>query len=282
MTKQQGLGRGLGSLIPSKGKVNGKEVILEIPIGKIKANPWQPRDNFDNGSLQDLVSSIKEHGILQPIILTESKDGFELIAGERRLRAAKLLKLKTVPAIMRKAEEQQKLELALVENLHREDLNAMEKSVALRKLIDQFSYTQEEAAQKIGKSRVAVTNLLRLLQLPEEIQKALREGRLSEGHARGILAIKDPKEQIAFYKKIVQGNWTVRDVEAAGRKMSVARGKSVRLRKDPEILQKEEDLERSLGAKVNIKKRGHKGQIVIEFFSTEELNDLVRKLKGNS
>jgi ParB family chromosome partitioning protein len=282
MNKQQGLGRGLGSLIPSRTKISSQENIFEIPIDKIQSNPWQPRDHFADGPLQELVASIQEHGILQPLILTENKAGFELIAGERRLRAAKLLKLKTVPAIIRKAEEQQKLELALVENLHRADLNPMEKAVALRKLIDQFNYTQEQVAKKIGKSRVAVTNLLRLLQLPEEIQKALREGQITEGHARGILTIKEPKEQLIFFRKMKLGNWTVRDVERAGRKIVTGQTKVVQSRRDPTLLHQEEILQKSLGTRVNIQKDGRGGRIIIEFYSEEELGNLVRKLKGGN
>lgn len=283
MTKQQGLGKGLGSLIPSKIKAqssNGKESIVEVPIDKIKANPHQPRNEFAEGSMQQLVDSIKEHGILQPIILSETKEGFELIAGERRLRASKILKLKIVPAIIRAAEEQQKLELALVENLHRENLNALEKAIALKKLIEQFSYTQEKVAKKVGQSRAAVANLLRLLQLPAEIQKALRAGRLSEGHARALLSIKDQKEQMAVFNKMKLGNWTVRDVEKVGKRSSGARLKNGQLKVDAALMQNEEDLTRVLSSKVKIKKRGQRGQIIIEFYSEEELGELIKRLKA--
>ena len=280
MTKQQGLGRGLGSLIPNKGKANGAEKVIEVPINKIKANPWQPRDNFADNALQDLVGSIKEHGILQPLIVTEKNDEYELIAGERRLRAAKLLKLKTVPALIRQAEEQQKLELALVENLHREDLNALEKAVALRKLIDQFDYTQEQVAKKVSMSRTAVANLLRLLNLPDEIKTALHDNKISEGHARALLSVKDEKEQVALFKKIKLGNWTVRDVEGATRQITEAGKRAGKIRKDQGLMRKEEELERALSTKVSIKKKGQKGQVVIQFFSEEELESLIKKLKS--
>jgi len=283
MTKQQGLGKGLGSLIPPKTKSgqvsNGKDRIIEVPINKIQANPWQPRDTFSSRSLGELVNSIKEHGILQPIVLTEKDEGYEIIAGERRFRASKEAGLKTVPAIIRDAEEQQKLELALVENLHREDLNALEKARALRKLIDQFNYTQDVVAKKLGQSRTTVTNILRLLNLPKEIQTALRDNRITEGHARALLGIRNPKEQLMVFRKIKMGNWTVRDVEKVAQRKSIGRQTNNKRKRDAAILQKEEILEKALSTKVEIKKKAGQGQVIIHFYSDDELNNFVKRLK---
>ena len=205
MPKTHGLGKGLSSLIPPKidkeifskasAILPGEERISQIPVDKIKANPHQPRSNFDHESLEDLTNSIKEHGILQPLILAPAGNNYQVIAGERRWRAAQLLNLKTVPAVVREMEEQQKLELALVENIQRQDLNPIEEAVAFQRLIDEFSLTQEEVSRRVGKSRAAVANTLRLLSLPAAIQKALMSGKINFSAAR-IIAGLPPAERL--------------------------------------------------------------------------------------
>ncbi|OGY45580.1 MAG: hypothetical protein A2744_02565 [Candidatus Buchananbacteria bacterium RIFCSPHIGHO2_01_FULL_44_11] len=284
MKENQGLGRGLSSLIPVKNRQDilpknsevlaGQEMVFSLPVEKIKANPMQPRSDFDHQGLEDLTNSIKEHGILQPLIVTQTEVGYQLIAGERRLRAAQILGLKTVPAIIREAKDQKKLELALVENLQRQDLNVVEEAVAFQRLVDEFNLTQEAVAKIVGKSRSAVTNTLRLLTLPTEIQKALITGQINYSAARVILGL-PPEKRLTFFKKVLKNDLTVRAVEGQVQKIVVKR--HFRRSKDATLSVQEESLQRALGTKVNIKKSGQTGQIIIDFYSAEELNALLKK-----
>lgn len=286
MEKIQGLGRGLSSLIPPK--INREvipessevlpleEKVVQMPLTKVKANPHQPRTNFDHDGLEELTNSIKEHGILQPIILVKSDgDFYEVVAGERRLRASQILGLPTIPSIIRDIKDQQKLELALVENIQRRDLNAIEEAVAYQRLIDEFSLTQEEVAKRVGKSRSAVTNTLRLLSLPSEIQKALINGKINYSTAR-IIAGLPVEERLKFFKKVLAQDLTVRAAEGQANKISVR--KHNRRSKDASLAALEEQLQRSLGTKVVIKRSGDTGSIVIEFYSLEELQNLIDKI----
>lgn len=285
--KSIGLGRGLGSLIPNRIKPEilpadsaarpKEESVLQLPIDKIKTNPHQPRADFSHESLEELTNSIKEHGILQPLIVIEVAGGYQLIAGERRFRAAKILELETIPAIIRQFKEQQQLEVALVENLQRKDLNPIEEAVSYQRLIDEFSLTQEQVAQRVGKSRAAVTNTLRLLTLPTEIQKALIGGKINYSTARVIAGL-PPEQRLSFFEKVLKSDLTVRAVEDQAKKVSVK--KHFRRTKDPEIRALEEELEKSLGTKATIKKSGETGQIVIEFYSDQDLDDLLKKLNS--
>ena len=284
MSKTTGLGKGLSSLIPLKiskeifskdpGLPAGERVV-QAPIEKIKPNPHQPRADFDHESLEELINSIKEHGILQPLILAVIGDNYQVIAGERRLRAAKFLEMKTVPAIVRDIKEQQKLEFALVENLQRKDLNPIEEAVAYQRLIDEFSLTQEAVAQRVGKSRSVVANTLRILTLPTEIQKALIRGKINYSAARVIVGL-PPPERMKFFEKVLKQDLTVRAVEGQARKVVVK--SHLRKVKDPNLAALEEKLQAALGTKVNIKKSGETGQIVIEFYSSEELNNIITKI----
>lgn len=284
MTKPA-LGRGLGSLIPQRQTITaeilpeaaGKEV-LEIPTDLIDTNPRQPRTHFSASDLEDLIASVKEHGIIMPLIVTKNGDRYELIAGERRLRAAKMLALKTVPAVARDATEQEKLELALIENVQRQDLNALEEALAYRALIDEFNLIQEEVARRVGKSRSAVANVLRLLDLPVEMQQALRDGKITKSHARTLLSETDPGRQTALFQEMLRGTMTVHAAEKrvnSGKKPSKA-GRAV----DPNIAAHENRLRELLGTKVTIRERGGKGAITIEFYSKEELIDLLDRLAG--
>lgn len=278
------LGRGLSSLIPPKidksilpkdtEVVPDDEMIVKVAINKIKPNPNQPRSHFDHEGLEELTNSIKEHGILQPIILTASADGYEVIAGERRFRAAKILEMPSVPAIIRDLEDQEKLEIGLVENIQRRDLNAIEEAVAYQRLIDEFGLTQEDVARKVGKSRSAVTNTIRLLGLPTEIQKALINGKINYSTAR-LLAGVPPQERMKIFEKILKNDLTVRAAEGHAKQVSVR--KHTRRAKDPNVVALEEKIQESLGTKVTVKKSGDSGQIIIDFYSTEDLQILLEK-----
>lgn len=279
------LGKGLSSLIPQqKGKAVGHtetgdaDRIWHIPLSEIVPNAEQPRKTFSHAELEDLVASIKEHGIMQPVVVTEKADGgYELIAGERRLRASQIAGLATVPAIVRMATGQEKLELALIENIQRQNLNPIEEAFAYRRLMDEFGLTQEDVAKKVGKSRPLVANMVRLLDLPEEIQKALMDGALSMGKARAILSLKDERDQMRVFAEMTGRQASVRDVEraVAGRGEASRKGS---VRRDPNVSAQEKLLEERLGSRVTITKRGEKGKIVIEFFSGEELRRLMSEL----
>lgn len=253
--------------------------ILEVPINIIKANPWQPRQGLkDNDEdLGELVHSIKVHGILQPLIVTVTSGGnYELIAGERRLRAARLADLKLVPIIIRDAENQEKIELSLIENIQRKELNSIEQAVAFRRLDDEFNLTHEEIAKKIGKSRSVVTNMIRLLNLPNHIQQALIDGRITSAHAKLLVNLK-PKEQENLFRKILKEKITTGQTEREVRKIWQKEDIS-KLRKDIFLESKEERLREFLGTKVLIKKSGQRGQILIDFYSDEELSEIVNKI----
>jgi len=280
-----GLGRGLNSLIPPKKIIqafsSGAEEapqgvrLVDVPVKNIRPNPKQPREDFGYQDLEDLINSIKEHGILQPLVVTKiDSENYELIAGERRFRAAKFLNLRTVPAIVRTAKDQEKLELALIENIQRKNLNPIEEGRAFQRLMDEFNLTQEEVAVRVGKSRSVVANTLRLLSLPEEVLQALRSGKIKESHGRTLLSLPDEKSQLKYFSKILKNKMTVRDMEGAARKARGAKQKKV----DPALAAKEELLRGVFGTKVEIKKRGGKGQIIIHFYSDEEYSDIIRKI----
>jgi len=271
------LGRGLDSLIPKKKFTlpqEKEERVLEIPVEKIRSNPYQPRSIFDEQRLKELVDSIKENGILQPLVVTEISDNlYELIAGERRLRAAKILNLKTVPAIVRSAEKSKKLELSLIENIQRQDLNPMERARAYQRLMSEFNLTQEEIAKRVGKARASVANTLRLLSLPEIIQKAIEEERITEGHAKVLLSLDSPEKQEAMLHRILGLGLTVRETE-----MIVRNQQPKKIVYDPKIQDWEKKLSEVFGTKIKINKTGKHGKIIIEFYNDEEMEKIILKL----
>ncbi len=286
-----GLGRGLGSLIPNKnnppaasaGKPaastaedTGKGV-MQLAIDKIAANPRQPRTDFNELALNELAASIKDYGVIQPLIVNPKGSGYELIAGERRLRASKIAGLKTVPAIVRKTDEQEKLELALIENIQREDLDVIELAHAYRKLIDEFGLGQEDVAKRVGKSRPSVTNILRMLSLPEEVQLALKEGKITEGHAKYLAGIEGEERQMNLFRKIVHNQLTVVDTGRESRRMGGT--KNARIKINYQDKDKEFALREFFGTRVEVKRKGKGGQIIIEFFSEDELLGIVGKVK---
>jgi ParB family chromosome partitioning protein len=290
----QGLGRGLGSLIPKKTMTYGQnpfkseaseeemiilhddDRILKINPDRISINPHQPRTHFADAALNDLAESIKQHGIISPLLVTRKGNEFELIAGERRLRSAKLIGLKEVPVIVREEKEQKKLEIALIENLQREDLNPLETARAYQKLIDEFSITQEEAARKVGKARSSVANALRLLTLPNQVQEALANGKITEAHAKYLLGLEGEAKQINMLKKILRQNMTVAETDKEIKRLG---GTKAAKTKDYFDRAREEELEEFLTTKVEIKRQGKGGKLVIDFYSEEELNGILKKIK---
>lgn len=292
------LGKGLQSLIPPKksrppedipipqdekkeeDKKSKTKNVLYVEIAKIERNPYQPRKDFDKTRLQELADSIKEHGILQPLVVTKAGDSYQLIAGERRLEAAKIVGLSEVPAIIRESSEQEKLELALVENLQRDNLNPIEKAYAFKKLIDEFNFIQQDVAKKIGKSREAVANTLRLLDLPAEIQRAVLNNKITEGHGRAILTLPDIEKQLLLFREILKKKLSVRQAEAMARKIikTLPAKLKPKTRKDVYLRDLEDKLSEILGTRVKLTRKGKKGKIIIEFFSQEELDSIVNKI----
>ncbi len=277
MTKKV-LGKGLDALISGEGKGLVAGEIKYLKIEEIKLNPYQPRENA-RGEISELVGSVKVHGILQPLLVRKTLNGYELIAGERRLHAAKEAGLSEVPVIVKETAEPGVLEMALVENLQRKDLNPLEEALGYRRLIDEFHLTQEEIAERIGKSRPAVANSLRLLTLPQKVRDCLKEGKITAGHARALLALTNRREQEVFCEKIIEKGLSVRQVEQLISQEKKEKGGGVRKEKDAYIQAMEDLLRESLGANVTIVKRGERGQIIIDFLSEEDLNRLIKLIK---
>lgn len=252
--------------------------IQEIDITKLSPNPFQPRKNFEANALKELADSIKEHGVIQPLVVTKIPTGFELVVGERRFRAAVLAGLKAVPAIIKEQMvDQTKLEVALIENIQRQELNPIEEALGYERLMKTFNLTQEQVAKKVGRSRPAVANTVRLLNLPAEVQRAVIEGKLMEGHARALLGLNDPEKILLLYKKVIEQKWNVRDVEEKVRELTQRKSMDSAA-PDPKLMAMETELRIKLGAQVKILKQGQGGKITIEFYSDEELSDIIRKM----
>jgi ParB family chromosome partitioning protein len=288
--KRTGLGKGLDALIPkaetpaanqSTDSPDGKsESLLNLSIHSISPNPRQPRTNIDSQELSELAASIQEHGIIQPLIVThtEKPGQYLLIAGERRLLAAKQTGLETVPAVLRDSSEQERLELALIENVQRSNLSPLETAEAYRQLSDEFSLSHDEIAKRVGKSRVAITNTLRILNLPPSVLDALREKEISEGHARALLALPNAQAQAAALRTILDKKLNVRQTEELVRKLLGEKPvKKPKSDTAPEIKAIEERLRSSLGTKVNLKHGRKGGTITIHYYSNEELEDLIER-----
>ena len=281
MARKTGLGKGLGALIPEEEKQEIQEGTLWVPIEKIIPNPQQPRFKVNPEDLQELSDSIKEHGIIQPLIVTYEleMDRYILIAGERRLRAAGLAEMETVPVLVRQATEQQRLELALIENIQRADLTPLETAEAYRHLNETFNLSHEEIAKRVGKNRVTVTNNLRLLKLPEIVQNALAEGTITEGHARALLGLNTPEAQIAAMQSVIKQDLNVRQTEELVRKLTGNRPAPRPVKQpDPEIKALEERLRGQLGTRVNLNAGKKGGSLVIYYYSSEELETIVNHI----
>jgi len=278
-----GLGRGLAALIPQRSSPVGGS--MEIPLARIRENPRQPRLRINGDALAGLAESIRQHGVIQPIIVTETIDGYQLVAGERRVRAARAAGLEHIPAVVRQLADRQQLELALVENLQREDLDPIEAARAYRQLMDEFSFTQEDLASRVGRARSTVANTLRLLELDPAVQDALAAGAISEGHARAIggLPIETQPHVVA---SVVDDDLSVRQTEEFVRRLreprvqrdAAAEGATT---SDPEVERVEEDLRRSLGTKVRLTRTRRGGRITIEYYGDDELARLYLRLIGN-
>ncbi|MFA4937006.1 MAG: ParB/RepB/Spo0J family partition protein [Patescibacteria group bacterium] len=293
MVKPFQLGKGLSSLIPKRiinqpviqppEKVASfssgvGEQIVQLPIERIRINPYQPRHYFDQESLQELVASIKQHGILQPLVASpQTADTWQLIAGERRLKAAQILGLKTVPVIIRQTSELEKLALSLIENIQRQNLNPLEEARAYQRLHNEFNLTQEAIAEQVGKSRSQIANTMRLLELPEAIQQALAGGKITLGHAKVILSLDDQREQEKFFKAVVEGGLTVKQTSWGVKRFKIKRTSGA-VARETEYKVIADQLRSSLGTKVNIKQQGKTIKVEIEYYSVDELKTLVDKL----
>jgi ParB family transcriptional regulator, chromosome partitioning protein len=277
-----GLGRGLAALIPQR--TPSGPATLEIALDRIRENPRQPRVRMDDAALDTLAASIREHGVIQPVLVTETIDGYQLVAGERRVRAARMAGLERIPAVVRQLADRDQLELALVENLQREDLDPIEAARAYRSLIDEFEFSQEDLAARVGRARSTVANTLRLLDLHTAVQAAVIDGRLTEGHARAIGGL-DPDAQPRVAEAVVADDLSVRQTEELVRRLRTPREPAspapARLA-DPDLERIEEDLRRALGTKVRMARSRRGGRIVIEFYSDDELSRLYDRLVGGA
>lgn len=282
--RPQGLGRGLAALIPQRAPSNGGSI--EIPVARVRENPRQPRLRMDDEALAALAASIRQHGVIQPILVTETIDGYQLVAGERRLRAARMAGLERIPAVVRQLADRQMLELALVENLQREDLDPIESARAYRQLMDEFEFTQEDLAARVGRARSTVANTLRLLELHQAVQDAIVEGRITEGHARALGGLPHDLQPQAL-ASVVDGDLSVRQVEELVRRLREPRVRSESATNgaaagDPEVERVEEDLRRALGTKVRLARTRRGGRIVIEYYGDDELARIYQRLVGGA
>ncbi len=289
----KGLGKGLGSLIPEKpqktkiSSQKGEEDVIELTTKEeqesivylspfqIKVNPYQSRKEFSQFAMEELTNSIKRYGIIQPLIAVQKGEGYELTAGERRLRAAKEAKLEEVPVIVRDYNKQKRLEVALIENLQRENLSPIETAMAYKKLVDDFNMTARQVANSVGKSRPSVSNVIRLLNLPEEIQKAILKGRVTERNALWIAGLETEAKQMQVFRRMLHNNLTGNQLKEEVKKMGGT--KKARIKQDPKDKEREQRLREALGTKVKIDRKKNGGNITIDFYSDEELEDIINK-----
>ncbi|AYC28385.1 ParB/RepB/Spo0J family partition protein [Paenisporosarcina cavernae] len=276
----KGLGKGINALFPGE-SINNMETVEKIAITSIKVNPYQPRKMFDQEALQELSESIKEHGILQPIIVRKKGKSFEIVVGERRFRASQLAGLEEIPAVVRELNDQQMMEIAILENLQREDLTPIEEAEAYQNLMENLSLTQEQLAFRLGKSRPHIANHIRLLALPEKIRESINQGKLSMGHGRSLLGIKKKKLIPSIAEKVITEELSVRQLEALVQKLNedVPRETIDTKKKDIFLEEKEAELRERFGTTVVIKKKKDKGKIEIEFFSADDLERILELLE---
>jgi len=280
LTARQALGKGLGALIPEKGvpEGEGKKALQQCGIEEVQPNPFQPRKAFSDEQLQELVDSIREKGILQPLLVRRKSDGYELIAGERRWRAAQRAGLREIPILVRDVSDSEMLELSLIENIQRENLNPIEEAEAYKRLMEQFHLTQEEISKKVGKDRTTIANMVRLLRLPPEIKLSLAEGKITMGHARAFLSLDGVDKQKLLWKRLLSGGLSVRQTESLVRRLRT-RGSPTPRRSNPEWSALIEELQRALGTKVRIVGKRKRGKIEIDFFSPDELDRIIELLR---
>ncbi len=289
--QRKGLGRGIASLIPVRqesvpitSEVESSIIsggLFSVPIESIIPNPYQPRKFFDEEKIEELAASIREKGVLQPLIVTHKENQYEIISGERRFRAAKLIGLTEIPVIIRDAEPKEVLELAIIENVQREDLDPIEEASAYQELVEQFGYTQEEVALKVGKDRATVSNTLRLMKLPTKVKELLQSGRLSEGHARALLGMPEIEKQIYFAGRVVEEGWSVRELELrikSKRVLGLKKGIRQSMSLPPALIYILDELRRKLGTQVKIIPSGNHGKILIEYYSELDLDRIYHTL----
>ena len=291
--KNRGLGRGLNALfaeqapimpdnrVETEEKSNSyvRDKVLYIDINDIKPNAEQPRKTFDKEKISELSQSIIEHGIIQPLVVRKSGKHYEIVAGERRWRAAREAELSVVPCIVRQFSDEENMLVAIIENMQREDLNPIEEAMGLEQMISAYGMTQEEVSKSVSKSRPYITNTLRLLKLPEEIKALVSEGKISTGHARALITVKNKTKQEELCKKIIKDGISVRDVERLASEEKKTRKKPLKRVKSPDTLNVERELKEIYGTKVTINSRGNKGTVELEFYSKDELNRLIDLLK---
>ncbi|MBW1822972.1 MAG: ParB/RepB/Spo0J family partition protein [Deltaproteobacteria bacterium] len=281
MAERKALGKGLGALIPDiEDDLEGKEGALYCNLDEIQVNPYQPRTVFDQEKIEELTHSIKEKGVIQPLLVRKVKGGYQLVAGERRLRAAKKAGLEKIPVVVREISKAELLEYSLIENLQRENLNPIEEAEAYKRLMKDFGYTQQQVSQVLGKNRATVANQLRLLKLPGMVKKSLALGEISMGHARGLLSLSELQKVKEAFRIVVGKGLSVRETEKLVKRLS-----QEKIKKEPEkrLIHLEyvrNDLRQWLGTQVKIVKSGKKGKIIIEFYSSEELERIIERIKG--
>lgn len=279
--ERKALGKGISALIP-EAETEQQNKIIYVQTEQIKPNPFQPREEFDTQGLEELTQSIKEKGVIQPVLVRRKGDNYELIAGERRLRATKLLGIPEIPVIVKDVEDRDSLELSLIENIQRQDLNPIEEARACQYLIDKFGITQEKIGEVLGKAKSSVANILRLLKLPHEIQEEIKKGRISFGHGRALVEIDDLNQLRKFAQEIITNGLSVRELEnliRMRRPVSPKRRMGIAGR-EPLVAALEEELQHILATKVRISKRKKRGHILIEFYSVEDLDRIIGIVRG--
>jgi ParB family chromosome partitioning protein len=278
--KKRALGKGLKAFLPEDYGILKDEKYVEVDVEDLRPNPLQPRQDFDQNAMDELAHSLKETGMLQPIVVVPEDNHYKIVVGERRWRAAQKAGLQKIPAVVRQLSEKQQIEASLVENLQRKDLNPIEIASAYQKLIQELNYSQEEVAKKVGRDRASIANYIRLLKLPQEIQRKVAEGKLSMGHARALITLENSDQQIFLSRIIIEKNLSVRDVEKMmTEKKSAASDRGGR-ELDPDLQALQEDFIKILGTKVSISGNSEKGVIRLYYFSLDELNGIYEKIKG--
>lgn len=279
---KKALGKGLGAFIPDEFSILKDERFAELDLEDIKPNPFQPRTRFDDQTIDELAQSIRETGIVQPVIVVPEDDHYMIIVGERRWRAAQRAGLRKIPVLIRNIPKDKQLEVSLIENIHREELNALEIARAYQRLIDDNGYAQHELADKVGKDRSSVTNYLRLLKLPQEIQDRLADGTISMGHARAMLALEDPAIQLYACRQVIDRNLSVRNTEALVNRLKQKAPRAQRSLADPDLYALQEEMLKILGTKVLVAGGRNKGVVKIYYFSLDDLNRIYDRIKGAS
>ncbi|HDT14102.1 MAG TPA: ParB/RepB/Spo0J family partition protein [Candidatus Aminicenantes bacterium] len=277
---KKALGKGLGAFIPEEYSILKDERFAEIGLEEVRPNPFQPRLKFDDKTIEELAQSIKETGIVQPVIVAPEDDHYKIIVGERRWRAAQKAGLRKIPVLIRNIPKEKQLEVSLIENIHREELNALEIAQAYQRLIDEHGYAQHELADKVGKDRSSVTNYLRLLKLPREIQDRLADGALSMGHARAMLALEDSATQLYCCKQVIDRSLSVRNTEALVNRLKKRAPRTQRSLSDPDLHALQEEMLKILGTKVLVAGNRNKGVVKIFYFSLDDLNRIFDRIKG--